>query len=303
MSEWYYTQAGQQQGPVSLEQLKALVREGSLDTAQDLVWNETMKDWTRADQVPDLYEKPTYGNASTANISSNPYAPPQSSWEEPVPEVDSPLSEIIPGSNPFDAWACVKRAFELCKRNAGTIIVVGLIYMGILWGVGMLEGVVRMAVGVVDPDTYGSHAHVTSSGFPTGNPYIGLPVSFYVITAVSNLISQAVGTFLSLGTTRIGLNMVSGKTATVGMMFGEGRKFWRAFGATILFYLAVVIGSILLIVPGIYIAVRYGQYMNAIVDRDMGITEAFSYSSSITTNNRWNLVSLWFLGEVLKKRP
>jgi uncharacterized membrane protein len=54
----------------------------------------------------------------------------------------------------------------------------------------------------------------------------------------------------------------------------------------------VVVGLVLFIVPGIYIMLRYGQYMTAIVDRNMGVMESLSYSSSITENNRMNLFVL-----------
>jgi uncharacterized membrane protein len=102
-------------------------------------------------------------------------------------------------------------------------------------------------------------------------------------------------TFLSLGATRIGLNLVSGKEVNAGMLFGEGRKLLRAIGASILFGLAVAVGLLLLIVPGIYIALRYGQFLAAIVDRDLGIFESFNYSSSLTTNNRLLLLGMWIL--------
>lgn len=57
----------------------------------------------------------------------------------------------------------------------------------------------------------------------------------------------------------------------------------------------VVIGLILFIFPGIYLAIRYGQYLTAMVDRDLGVMESFQYSSSITTNNRMNLFLLALL--------
>ena len=55
------------------------------------------------------------------------------------------------------------------------------------------------------------------------------------------------------------------------------------------------IGFLLLIAPGVYLALKYGQFMTAIVDRDLGVMESFSYSASITTNNRLSLLGLWFL--------
>jgi uncharacterized membrane protein len=57
----------------------------------------------------------------------------------------------------------------------------------------------------------------------------------------------------------------------------------------------VMVGVLLLVVPGIYLALRYGQFMNAIVDRDLGVMDSFAYSSSITTNNKLQLFLLALL--------
>ena len=44
---------------------------------------------------------------------------------------------------------------------------------------------------------------------------------------------------------------------------------------------------------------RFGQYLIAIVDRDLGIMDSFNYSSSLTTNNRMNLFLLALLAVVI----
>jgi hypothetical protein len=89
--------------------------------------------------------------------------------------------------------------------------------------------------------------------------------------------------------------LVSGKQVEVGMLFSQRGKLLRAVGASIIFSVAVGVGLVLLVVPGIYLMLRYGQYMNAIVDKDLGIMAAFEYSSSITTNNRLTLFVLALL--------
>ncbi len=51
--EWYYASNGQQQGPVSQEQLIELFKKGEVKTS-DLVWNESMTDWVAFGNVPAL---------------------------------------------------------------------------------------------------------------------------------------------------------------------------------------------------------------------------------------------------------
>lgn len=57
-TEWYYTRAGQQQGPVSGEQLQSMISAGQVSSA-DLVWNESMPDWVPARQAPELSASPS----------------------------------------------------------------------------------------------------------------------------------------------------------------------------------------------------------------------------------------------------
>lgn len=51
--EWYYASNGQQQGPVSQEQLVDLFSKGEVKSS-DLVWNESMTDWIPFGNVPAL---------------------------------------------------------------------------------------------------------------------------------------------------------------------------------------------------------------------------------------------------------
>ncbi|MAS96424.1 MAG: hypothetical protein CMO55_24815 [Verrucomicrobiales bacterium] len=63
--DWYYASNGQQQGPVSQEQLIELYNSGQVK-GTDLVWNDTMTDWVAYQSVPEL------GGAPAA---SSPVAP------------------------------------------------------------------------------------------------------------------------------------------------------------------------------------------------------------------------------------
>ena len=60
--EWYYASNGQQQGPVSQEQLMELFQKGEVKTS-DLVWNETMTDWVPFGNVPALSQAASGGAA------------------------------------------------------------------------------------------------------------------------------------------------------------------------------------------------------------------------------------------------
>jgi uncharacterized membrane protein len=279
MSEWFYARGGQQNGPVTFDQLKELARGGGLET-KDLVWTSSMKDWQPAAEVDGLLDKPAAANQPPAD-PSNPYAAPQSAWQEPAQPAGT---EIEPGSDPIDVGACVKRGFELTKRNFGTILLVGITYVVVSIVAGIIFGLIDTALGfgTTQSQWQTSDASAVGTFQQTGGPFAAI-------------FGNALSILLSLGLVRVGLNLVSGKQVSVGQLFGEGRKLLPAIGASIIFGLAMVIGFVLLIVPGIYIALRYGQFMNAMVDRNLGVMDSLKYSSSITTNNRLNLFLLILL--------
>ena len=54
MSQWHYSKSGQQQGPVSSEQLKQLAASGQLQPS-DLVWKEGMGQWAEARRMKGLF--------------------------------------------------------------------------------------------------------------------------------------------------------------------------------------------------------------------------------------------------------
>ena len=71
MSEWYYAKADQQFGPVTTQDLQAMVADGRVQAA-DLIWTEGLADWTPAGRVQAVFAK----NAAQISAASPP--PPMS---------------------------------------------------------------------------------------------------------------------------------------------------------------------------------------------------------------------------------
>lgn len=285
MSDWYYAKNGKQNGPVSRETLADLVRNGMLDPTKDLVWTSTMKDWLPAGQVPEISAQSS-ATAPPAADPANPYSTPDSTWTETAPvRQGEALEEIVPGSEPIDVGGCVKRGFELTVRNFGMLLLVGIIYIGVTIAASAVMGLVDYSMGWGQSTQRVFHSESGQTSFSYHQA--GSPLNM--------IINHAVSVFLALGATRIALNVVSGREFSIGMLFGGGKKLLPAFGAGILYMLMVIVGLLLLIVPGVYLAIRYGQYLHAMVDRDLGVMESFRYSSSITTGNRLNLFLLALL--------
>lgn len=275
MSEWYYSKDGAQLGPVSEAEIKALLANGTLDANSTMVWKSGMADWIPAAQVSEL--------ASAPSVASDPYAAPVSGFGIQVAsDASIQLPEIEPGSEAIDAMACFKRGLDLAVRHIGLVLITMVVFVAITIGVEFLLGAMDMALG------WGQAEEI-----PLGDgESISIPGTASVLNYV---LSHIASVFLSLGLARFTLNLVSGREASVADLFNEGRLLFRGVIATVIFSIAMGVGLLLLIVPGFYIAARYGLFITAMVDRNCGIVESFEYSSRITTNNRLNMVLIIFI--------
>ncbi len=278
MNAWFYAKDGQRNGPVSLDEMIRLRGTGTLGP-RDLVWCEGMSEWRAAEEVPGLVPPPPSpvpaASPPVPPQPLNPYQAPAHSWVEPA-RTDG---EIVPGSDPLQPGECIRRAFELTKRHFWFLFLSGLLYL-------VLQG--------------SSEALTTALGRPFGTAAIDTgkgevtPMAGAVWVVVS-FVQFTVEVFLNLGLARIGLNIVSGKPANYGMLFSGASKLPAGVAAYLLYMLMVMGGLILLVVPGIYLALRFGQFTNAIVDKDLGAIEALKYSSRITQGQKGNLLLLGLL--------
>ncbi len=278
MANWFYVRDGKQTGPIGVESLRRMIGSGEIKPS-DLVWREGMADWKAVSTLTELAAEP----AAPAADPNNPYAAPATTWTAPQAHESGLLTEHIqPGSDPLDAGACISWSWQLVKSNFGLILLTGLVYA-------LVGGVADFSLSILVEGLSRATGTRPFEVINVGDLTYQLPNGFGV---AHQLISQVLSMFLSLGTARIGLNIASGKTASVGMLFGEGQKLLRAIGASILYGLMVFFGLLFFLVPGIYLALRFGQYLNAIVDRDLGVIDSLKYSSKITEGNRLNLLVL-----------
>lgn len=275
MDQWYYAKAGNQVGPINLETMRSLIQDGTIDPSVDLVWNPNMADWVLAEQVSVL--------SGVGSPSESPVYPHSQPFAYPT--ASGAIEEIEPGHEPIIATACVKRAWDLTVRNIGPLILVTLLYFFIAWlaeaGLALADVRLGLNPGRDLPATMPRDA-TPLEGFRYGyfQESMSLPM-----TLLSNLVTV----FMMLGFTKIGLNVVSGKPFHVGMLFGGGRWLLHGFLGYICYFLMIAVGLVLLIVPGIYLMMRFGMYQNAIVDKNLNFIDAFKYSSRITKGNKLSL--------------
>ncbi len=115
------------------------------------------------------------------------------------------------------------------------------------------------------------------------------------------ILSWIASLFFSIAYIRISLKLVDGQTAEFADLWASYRVFWKFLGAEILYFLIVLGGLILLIVPGIIWAIKYSFFGFFIVEHNMGPVEAIKASGRITRDTKGNLflLGLLYFGIVL----
>lgn len=173
------------------------------------------------------------------------------------------------------------RAIELTKRHFGPVLGIGVVYVLLSMALEAGFGLLRTAV----------EGPVIHTGGP-GTEWAAILNSYTPVGIAFSLISWVASSFLALGLTKAALNFVSGDPASVATLFSQGDKLLRSLGAGFLYMLIVLGGTLLLIVPGIYLALRLVMYQDAIVDRNLGVMASLRYSWGMTQNNTLSLFGL-----------
>jgi uncharacterized membrane protein len=110
------------------------------------------------------------------------------------------------------------------------------------------------------------------------------------VAILSSLVSIMFGVFINVGLVKIILKMLDGGKPIVHTFFEiTPSQFFRYFGYSIVYGICIVVGLILLIVPGIIAIIRLQPGYYLVVDKGMGPIEALKASWNMTKGETWNL--------------
>jgi len=107
---------------------------------------------------------------------------------------------------------------------------------------------------------------------------------------VGSIINLALGTLIGMGATAFYLAAHDNPDTVDLSSLWHPRPFWKYLGASILLGLAIVVGFILLIVPGIIFALMFMFTTFIVIDRELGPIEAMKESHRITHGHKWKLL-------------
>ncbi len=229
MAEWYYTQDGQQMGPVSGSQLKSLAASGGI-TREDLVWNQSLPEWAPAGRIRGL----VFGASSEAPTAAPlplPAAEPEAPAEEYAPQ-EPPSEEYYeqPAAAPAEPAATIayqppsgagvpatQRSIELLRQTKPWVLLFSILLF-IFGGIFVLGAVALLVAGLK----------------------VGLPL------IIAGILYLGVGTlyglpalFLGRYSSRIGALIKSGSSQDLESALEAQRSFWKFAGIVVLVMIGI----------------------------------------------------------------
>jgi len=197
-------------------------------------------------------------------VNQNPYAPPGAA----TPAVTVPFGQ----PQPWTAGEALTLAWARFKEFPAVLVLAYFLNLLLVVIAGQI-GNVPMLVGAIRPSALAS-----------------------VMTLGGALVGQVVAAFLQVGTMRIVLDAARGKAPELGTLLGGGDRFLPMFLLNLLMFPAIALGFLLLVVPGVIIALGLSIAPFYVVDAGMGPVEAMKASWEATRGQRGELFVLGLAG-------
>lgn len=164
----------------------------------------------------------------------------------------------------FTVGSAIRFGWETFKRRpwffVGTTVVIAVIYVA----AGIVSGIVDQIFG-------GSLEEATLPG---------------------QIVNYLLGALIGMGVTAFYLAAHDNpETAELSLLW-HPQPFWKFLGTSLLATLAIIVGFVLLVVPGIIAMLLFMFSTFIVIDKGLGPIEAMKESMRITAGHRWQLLGL-----------
>ena len=182
----------------------------------------------------------------------------------------------------FSPGDAITFAWERIKSDPGTILATIIVGMIFIWVASLVTGTMaRVAGGVA------SFADGTSSR------HVGLfdsvsPV-YLLMAGIGQIINVVVSSFIMAGLMSFVLKVARGAPYSFADLFGGAPIFVSVLVANLISTLAIGIGFVFLVVPGVILALGLCMTIPLIVDRGLGPVDALGESWRLTDGHKANL--------------
>jgi phage FluMu protein Com len=123
--------------------------------------------------------------------------------------------------------------------------------------------------------------------------------AFIVTWVLQQVVGQVISAFFYIGIILFMLRIARGQSPEFGLLFGGGPFLLYGFAIQIIVFLATLGGFILLVVPGIIIALMLSQAMFMLVDQRADIAGSLKMSVETMKGNKLTVFGIWLLGGLL----
>ena len=199
----------------------------------------------------------------------NAYTPPQADLRKDDQSAGQygSVEKAISGDWDFAIGETISEAWSLVKGTKGSFFLAGIIYGVIYVIVTQLTLFLMVSSGTSDP------------------------VMVNIVSQIFNILLAP----LMIGITMMGIRRSVSKDISFSQMF----EYYSKLIAIVLMYFAttilVIIGLVLLVIPGLYLSIGYAFAMVLMIDKDMGIWEAMETSRKAVTKHWFKIFGFFFV--------
>ena len=215
-AEWYYVKDGARMGPVTLDDLRAMVRDARVGP-DDIVWSPAVTNWTPASQVPALSEPPLA--AVVADQPASRIHPEPRAHASPVAAMDPTLAyRSSPQSGPVVAS---ERALEMLRQTrpwARLVAVVLFIGAALCALFGCFGGLALLAV-------------------PHADRWVGWLMLLYLPLALLYFVPALL---LNRYASHIGATLLGRRELDLEQALAAQKSFWKFVGVSLLAVVGLV---------------------------------------------------------------
>ena len=124
------------------------------------------------------------------------------------------------------------------------------------------------------------------SGYLTDIVYVDIEPT----RSLTDLLCTVLYYWVMFGFIALTLRAIDGKSLSWDQFLKMDRRFVSYLIGLLLYGVMVLVGVLAFVVPGVYLAIRYGFFWYGIIDGRKGVMESFQESARITDGVKWQIV-------------
>lgn len=177
------------------------------------------------------------------------------------------MTSAFMGPQRFDMSRVIERTFGAISANAATLLLAALLFAGVPTAI----------------------LNLISAGWVAEGNWVGA----FFAGLIGMVVSLVCGILLQGVVTHTVVTDLLGRKATLSdSMDAAMRSFWMLLAVGIVSGIAIAIGAVFLLIPGIFLALIWFVVGPVVVAERADFGQAFSRSMKLTENHRWVILGL-----------